>query len=222
MQQQMFCSNCRTALYPNAQGCHQCGAMFYSQPQAPQGPPSMTPGKAGAMPGAGQAASGYGAPGYGAPGYGASGYGAPGYGAPGYGMPPGVGMAVAPMGFGRAISTCFRKYATFRGRAGRAEFWYFYLFNMLISVALVSAFLVLNAADEGSTAGMAFLGLWLLYSVAATLPALAVTVRRLHDTGRSGWFMLLALIPLVGPIVLYVFYAQQGPPGPNQYGLPES
>jgi uncharacterized membrane protein YhaH (DUF805 family) len=69
---------------------------------------------------------------------------------------------------------------------------------------------------------MAFLGLWLLYSVAVSLPFLAVTVRRLHDTGRSGWFILLALIPLVGPIVLLVFYAQQGTPGPNHYGLPES
>ena len=196
MQQQMFCSNCRTALYPNAQGCHQCGAMFYVQPQAPQGPPSMTPGMAGSMAGAGPAATGYGAPGYGAPGY-----GAPGYGPPGYGMPPGRGMAVAPMGFGRAISTCFSKYATF---------------------ALVSAFFVLNAADEGSAVGMAFLGLTVLVGLAFMLPLLAVLVRRLHDTGRSGWFYFLGLVPLVGPIVLLVFFCQQGTPGPNQYGLPES
>ena len=222
MQQQMFCSNCRTALYPNAQGCHQCGAMFYVQPQAPQGPPSMTPGMAGSMAGAGPAATGYGAPGYGAPGYGAPGYGPPGYGPPGYGMPPGRGMAVAPMGFGRAISTCFSKYATFRGRAGRAEYWYFNLFYILISFALVSAFFVLNAADEGSAVGMAFLGLTVLVSLAFMLPLLAVLVRRLHDTGRSGWFYFLGLVPLVGPIVLLVFFCQQGTPGPNQYGLPES
>lgn len=98
-------------------------------------------------------------------------------------------------------------YLNFEGRARRAEYWNFVLFNFLASV-------VLNVVD--SALGMMLLGG--LYSLAVLLPSIAVTARRLHDTNRSGWMMLIALIPVVGIIVLIVFLAQEGHPNSNQYG----
>jgi uncharacterized membrane protein YhaH (DUF805 family) len=94
-----------------------------------------------------------------------------------------------------------KKYAEFNGRAGRQEFWMFALINFIISVVL-----------------SAIRPLGYLYSLAVLTPCLAVGARRLHDIGRSGWFQLLVLIPLIGPIVLIVFAAQDSQPGENQYG----
>ena len=110
------------------------------------------------------------------------------------------------MSFTEAIQTCFRKYVDFSGRARPSEYWWWVLF---VVVAQVVAFLI----DDSSTLGG-------LISLGLFLPGLAVSVRRLHDTGKSGWFLLLALIPLVGAILLLVFMIQTGDPGPNQYGEP--
>ncbi|UCG79064.1 MAG: DUF805 domain-containing protein [Nitrospirota bacterium] len=101
-----------------------------------------------------------------------------------------------------------KKYAVFKGRARRAEYWYFCLFNILIAIALGFFDGVLG------TAGL----LGTLYSLGVLLPGIAVTVRRLHDTSRSGWWILVGLVPIVGLIVILVFMVQDSKEGDNQYG----
>jgi len=107
-----------------------------------------------------------------------------------------------------------RKYAVFTGRSRRSEYWYFVLFNTLIIVALtvvdVAMGLYSIEGDLGLLSGV--------YSLAVFIPSFAVTVRRLHDTDRSGWWLLLALIPVVGVIVLIVFFAADGTPESNRFG----
>jgi uncharacterized membrane protein YhaH (DUF805 family) len=101
----------------------------------------------------------------------------------------------------KAVRTCFSKYAEFKGRADRAEFWYFFVFQIVVLavLGLVSRML------EGVAV------------VALFLPGLAVGVRRMHDIGKSGWFILLGLIPFIGWLVLLYFFVQ--PSGPdNEYG----
>lgn len=100
-----------------------------------------------------------------------------------------------------------RKYFCFEGRAARAEFWYWVLACFIINIVLgiVDGF-IHRPILEG------------LFCLAVLLPALGVAVRRLHDTNRTGWLVLLALIPLVGAIILIIFYAQEGQKGENQYG----
>lgn len=92
-----------------------------------------------------------------------------------------------------AISTCLKKYATFSGTASRTEFWWFYLFCVLI------AWLTYFIHDAIS----------LIFSVATLIPTIASASRRLHDTGRSGWWQLIAFIPFLGIVVLIVFLAQK-------------
>lgn len=106
-----------------------------------------------------------------------------------------------------------KKYAVFQGRARRKEYWMFTLFSMLIYIGLMIIEGILGMGSEG---GIGLLSLF--YSLGVLLPSLAVTVRRLHDTGRSGWWLLIGLIPLVGGIVLLVFMVLDGQPGSNQYG----
>ncbi|MER8185127.1 DUF805 domain-containing protein [Kitasatospora sp. NPDC094015] len=101
-----------------------------------------------------------------------------------------------------------KNYVGFSGRARRQEFWMFALFNIIISVVL--------AIVDGIAGTSGLLGG--LYSLAVLLPSLAVGFRRLHDTGRSAWWLLIGLVPVVGPIVLIVFAASEGQPGDNQYG----
>jgi uncharacterized membrane protein YhaH (DUF805 family) len=107
-----------------------------------------------------------------------------------------------------------KQYAVFSGRARRKEYWFFQLFNTLFVIALI----VVDAMT-GTMRGKAGLGLLsLLFILATFLPALGVLVRRLHDTNRSGWWILIGLIPLVGPIIMLVFTFQDSQPGTNQYG----
>jgi uncharacterized membrane protein YhaH (DUF805 family) len=107
-----------------------------------------------------------------------------------------------------------RQYADFEGRARRTEYWMFVLFSVIISIVLNVLDNLLGLGFMAGTAGW----LSLLYSLAVLLPSLGVSVRRLHDTGRSGWWVLIALVPLVGAIVLIVFTATEGNRGPNAYG----
>lgn len=107
-----------------------------------------------------------------------------------------------------ATRSVLRQYANFSGRATRSEFWWFYLAYTLVLVALN---LVLG--EENLVAP--------LCSLALLLPSLAVGVRRLHDTGRSGWNLLWCLLPLVGAIILLVFNCQDSQTGTNQYGESE-
>ena len=107
-----------------------------------------------------------------------------------------------------------RQYAVFKGRARRKEYWFFILFNLIAS-------LLLTVVDFMTGSLNAELGMGLLsglYALAVLIPSLAVTVRRLHDTGRTGWWLLIGLIPLIGAIVLLVFMLLDSQPGENQYG----
>ncbi|NOY35843.1 MAG: DUF805 domain-containing protein [bacterium] len=107
-----------------------------------------------------------------------------------------------------------KKYAVFSGRARRAEYWYFTLFNFLAAVVLGIVSMVVFAISLGHISGM----LNWIYAAAAFIPSLAVSVRRLHDTGRSGWWMLMSFVPLIGGIVLLIFFLQDSQPGENKYG----
>ena len=107
-------------------------------------------------------------------------------------------------------------YTNFTGRARRAEFWWYFLANLIISVMLNIIDAVIGLGMGG---GIGVLGL--IYALAVLIPGLAVGVRRLHDTDKSGWWLLLAFIPIVGLIVLIVFWATDGTPGANKYGLSE-
>jgi len=107
-----------------------------------------------------------------------------------------------------------KKYAVFSGRARRKEYWFFTLFSVIISLILTFVDAAMGFRDEKSGWGP----LSGLYSLAVLIPSLAVCVRRLHDTGRSGWWILISLIPCVGGIILLIFLIQDSEPGPNQYG----
>ena len=104
-----------------------------------------------------------------------------------------------------------KKYAVFTGRARRKEFWMFVLFNFIIALALM-------ILSQIPGIGKIFYFLYILYGLAVLVPGIAVSIRRLHDTDRSGILLLLALIPLVGAIIVLVFAAQEGTPGDNHYG----
>ena len=105
------------------------------------------------------------------------------------------------MNFQQAITTCLRKYVDFSGRATRSEFWWFFLFQIIVL----------------AIAGMLSNMLYGLAGLALLLPALGAGARRLHDIGKSGWFLLLGLIPLIGALIL-IYWAVQ-PSGPaNAYG----
>ena len=107
-----------------------------------------------------------------------------------------------------------KKYAVFSGRAQRKEYWVFYLFNFLITLALSSVEVVLDIAPESDRSVSV-----MLYFLAVLIPIIAVSVRRLHDTGRSGWWLLIGLIPLLGVLILLFFMIEDGEVGQNAYGL---
>jgi uncharacterized membrane protein YhaH (DUF805 family) len=107
-----------------------------------------------------------------------------------------------------------KKYATFSGRAQRAEYWYFLLFSTLIVIALSVIDGMTGSYNEDTGWGL----LSGLYSLAVLLPSIAVGARRLHDTSRTGWWLLIGLIPVIGTIVLIVFFILDSTPGDNAYG----
>ena len=111
------------------------------------------------------------------------------------------------MGFADAVRHALSNYATFSGRARRSEYWWFSLFSALVGIAGLVVDLVLDTSFVN-----------LLVTLALFLPGLAVSVRRLHDIGRSGWWLLIALVPLVGIILLLVWYCQDSQPQPNAHG----
>ncbi|OGR78340.1 MAG: hypothetical protein A2X32_02270 [Elusimicrobia bacterium GWC2_64_44] len=107
-----------------------------------------------------------------------------------------------------------KKYAEFSGRARRKEYWLFFLFNLLAVLGLSFVDVVSGLYSKALGAGL-FGG---AYSLLVLLPSIAVSVRRLHDTGRSAWWLLLALVPMLGPLALIVIYCLDGTPGENKYG----
>jgi len=115
-------------------------------------------------------------------------------------------MNPQPQPFDYYLNALKYKYAKFDGRARRSEYWYFVLFNVLVSIGIgiIGTFL-----DTTFLSGV--------YSLAVLIPGIAVAVRRLHDTGRSGFWIAIGLIPIVGLIVLLVFFVEDSKPA-NQYG----
>ena len=108
-----------------------------------------------------------------------------------------------------------KKYAVFSGRARRKEYWYFFLFNILIAFAIAFVEALIGTVDPETGYGL----FGALYTLAVLIPGIAVSARRLHDTNRSGWWLLIALIPLLGALVLIVFLASASEPDENEYGL---
>ncbi|MDB5439403.1 MAG: hypothetical protein JWM33_1830 [Caulobacteraceae bacterium] len=120
----------------------------------------------------------------------------------------------------------FKKYADFEGRARRKEYWLFYLFYMLVVVGFLIGTGVLTGlsmalADDAARGGGILLTIltvgFVLFCLASLIPQIAVGVRRLHDTNRSGWWMLISLVPF-GGIVLLVFFVMEGTRGANRFG----
>ncbi len=109
--------------------------------------------------------------------------------------------------------TVLKKYAVFSGRAQRAEYWMFLLFSTIVGMILgiIDAVLSLQLVSGVSI-------LYTVYMLAVLIPSLAVSVRRLHDIDRSGWFLLIVFIPIVGLIWLLILYVRERTSGENQYG----
>ena len=110
----------------------------------------------------------------------------------------------------------WKKYAQFEGRSRRKEYWMFVLFNLLVVLVLAALGAVGLAINE-DYGGVLFIPLG-IYLLAVFLPGLAVQVRRLHDTGRSGWWWFICLVPFVGGLILLIFCVLDSEPGTNQYG----
>ncbi len=108
-----------------------------------------------------------------------------------------------------------KKYAVFSGRASRSEFWWFVLFNIIVSFVLGFIEGLIGMSNEygyGPLSG--------IYMLAVLLPSIGVAIRRLHDSGKTGWWLLLSFVPIVGAIVLIIFYVLDSDPGANEYGEP--
>ncbi len=145
------------------------------------------------------------------------------------------------MTFGKSISKCFRNYAVFTGRASRSEYWWFALFNFIIGLLIAAIFVAvlyftlrsrLNASPMGAvissdsilsdeeleTWATTLTAIYGLYGLLVFLPSLGVTIRRLHDSGRSGWNYLWVLFPFIGSIILLIFLLMPSMPAANKYG----
>jgi uncharacterized membrane protein YhaH (DUF805 family) len=119
-------------------------------------------------------------------------------------------LEVVRMGFSQAVRVCLTHYATFEGRARRPEYWYFTLFCALAGI-------VTSLADAVLFPGFEYGFLGFIYGLALFLPSIAVGVRRLHDIGRSGWWMLLALLPVLGMIILLIWSCRRSD-ADNRFG----
>ena len=106
------------------------------------------------------------------------------------------------------------KYAVYSGRSRRKEYWFFVLFVVVISTVLTIIDGLIGAYDRSTGVGL----LSAIFSLAILIPSISVSVRRLHDIDRTGWWVLISLVPLVGWIVLLVFHVQDSTPGTNRYG----
>lgn len=107
-----------------------------------------------------------------------------------------------------------KQYADFNGRARRKEYWMFFLFNMIFGMIAM----ILDNIFGIAFGGIGYGPLYGLYTLAVFIPGLAVAIRRLHDVGKSGWMILINLIPIVGVIWFFVLLVTDSNPGENQYG----
>lgn len=115
------------------------------------------------------------------------------------------------VGYGEALKLFFSNYIKFEGRSNRGEYWKAVLLLFVISIALGAVDTIMTGSG-----GVPFLGM--IFSLVTLVPGLALGARRLHDIGRSGWWLLVLFIPLIGLILLLVWFAQKPDPAPNQYG----
>jgi uncharacterized membrane protein YhaH (DUF805 family) len=125
------------------------------------------------------------------------------------------------MSFTAAIRSVLTQYAGFTGRARRSEYWWFALFTVLVGLAaaILDSVLGTTLGPDNSAAWRGSTGvIGIIVNLALLLPTLAVAVRRLHDTDRSGWWLLIGLVPIVGAIVLLVFFVLDSKPGTNRFG----
>lgn len=113
------------------------------------------------------------------------------------------------MSFMEAVKACYSKFATFSGRASRSEYWWFFLFYVIVYIGLTTIAAALGSEIFGLTA--------FAFVIASLIPSLAVGARRLHDIDKSGWWLLLSIIPIVCLVLIY-FFALKGTDGDNQYG----
>ena len=119
-----------------------------------------------------------------------------------------------------------KKYLVFSGRASRSEYWYFVLFNIIVSAILTAIDIAIGSgtaettmsADAGASMSVNMGILSGIYSLAVFLPTLAVSIRRLHDTDHSGWWIFINLIPLIGWIIYLVFLVKDSTEGDNRFG----
>jgi len=117
------------------------------------------------------------------------------------------------MNFGDSIKSGFNRYFDFSTRSSRSEYWWWYLFNILSTYALL--FLGGALVNMGMDAGAFLMFIW---SIILIIPSIALAVRRLHDTDRSGWWLLIAIVPLIGWILLIIWYVTEGTSGDNRFG----
>ena len=123
------------------------------------------------------------------------------------------------MSFPAAIRSVLTQYVGFTGRARRSEYWWFALFTVLVGLVGTGPDRVLGTTLGATSAGPGSIGvIGIIVNLALLLPTLAVAVRRLHDTDRSGWWLLIGLVPIVGAIVLLVFFVMDSTPGTNRFG----
>ena len=111
------------------------------------------------------------------------------------------------MGFGQAISSGFSNYVNFSDRSARSAYWFWILFVLIADIVAIAIDAAIGMQIVSS-----------LFGLAVLLPGLAVTVRRLHDLDRTGWWIFLGLIPLVGAIILLIWFCSKGTDGPNRFG----
>lgn len=190
----MFCTNCGNQIPDNSAFCPNCGTTPSAPAQQPQQPVYQQPQQPVYQQPAYPQQPAYQQPVYQQPQQ-------PAYQQPAYNgyAQPAFGSEDAPrnVDFGEAIKIGFKKYATFKGRASKSEFWWFYLLSFLVSMLLSWTFIA---------------------PLAMFLPMLAVGVRRLHDIGKSGWYYLMSLIPIAGPIIVIVQWCKDSVPADNEYG----
>lgn len=231
-----YCTNCGGEIADGAKFCTNCGApqgqphMQYGQPDPAAEEPTLNPFTQ-SDPGDAYSgnSTGYGSTGAGqdflggssAGSYGSSsagtfaGAGAADYaGQSSYGTPD-TSNPVPGLTFTEAVQTCFRKYATFSGRARRSEYWYFTLFTIVVNfVLMIVGNMIFGApADGGNNI------LQSIFSLVILVPGLAVMWRRLHDIGKSGAWFFIALVPIIGWILLLIYECRDSEPGENQYGM---
>lgn len=121
------------------------------------------------------------------------------------------------MTFSQSVKSGLSKYVQFSGRASRSEYWWWTLFMVVFQIAM-QLVIVAFAAAGGEVMGMVLGALFLLVILGLTLPSISVLVRRLHDVNRSGWWYWIVLVPVVGVILMLVWFCTKGTEGPNRFG----